>query len=288
MNISEYKLSEGISLTLYKPSGFGNKKTPIIVLCHGFCGVQKFLLPKYAELFTDSGYAAVTFDYRGFGASDGERGRLEPARQIDDIICVINWIVCQPEIDPERVGLWGTSLGGGHVFGAAMLWKKVKCIVSQLAFSDGGEIITDGMDKLEKSTFISSLDKMSLKKKNTGKEVFVGVTRILNDKASKAFFEENKKSYPEIDIKIPLLTVKEILHYKPALNASKITCPALVVVAENDSVNPPAQGRKLFDAVASKEKMLYVENHADHYDVYSGEYFKRVIRTEIEWFQKYL
>ncbi|GJH97008.1 hypothetical protein ECZC10_48560 [Escherichia coli] len=48
----------------------------------------------------------ITFDYRGFGDSDGERGRLIPEMQIDDIVTVINWAKEQPFIDKERVGLW--------------------------------------------------------------------------------------------------------------------------------------------------------------------------------------
>lgn len=53
------------------------------------------------------------FDYRGFGESDGERGRLVPAMQTEDIISVINWAEKQECIDNQRIGLWGTSLGGG-------------------------------------------------------------------------------------------------------------------------------------------------------------------------------
>lgn len=57
-----------------------------------------------------------------------------------------------------------------------------------------------------------------------------------------------------MDIKIPFLTVRETLQYKPVLNASQVTCPTLVVIAGRDTVNPPEQGRALFEAVGSKEK----------------------------------
>ncbi|EFM2090824.1 alpha/beta fold hydrolase [Escherichia coli] len=63
--------------------------------------------------FTEAGFATITFDYRGFGESDGERGRLVPAMQTEDIISVINWAEEQECIDNQRIGLWGTSLGGG-------------------------------------------------------------------------------------------------------------------------------------------------------------------------------
>ncbi|HBD0251099.1 TPA: alpha/beta hydrolase, partial [Escherichia coli] len=63
---------------------------------------------------------------------------------------------------------------------------------------------------------------MAEKKKNTGKEMFVGVTRVLSDNESKVFFEKVKGQYPEMDIKIPFLTVMETLQYKPAESAAKV------------------------------------------------------------------
>ncbi|MBS1207376.1 MAG: hypothetical protein H6R25_4275 [Proteobacteria bacterium] len=286
MKISTHKLSDGIVLTLRSPAG--TEKKPVIILCHGFCGIREILLPDFAEAFTRAGFATVTFDYRGFGDSDGERGRLVPAMQIDDIISVVNWAKEQPTIDAQRIGLWGTSFGGCHVFGAAVREPGIKCIVSQLAFADGEEVVTGKMNDAEKKAFLLTLNKMAEKQKSTGKEMFVGVTRVLSDAESKAFFEENRTQHPKMDIKIPFLTVRETLLYKPALNASQVTCPTLVVIAGEDTVNPPEQGRALFEAVGSKEKRLYEENNARHYDIYAGEYFNRVIGIQTEWFKTHL
>lgn len=71
--------------------------------------------------------------------------------------------------------------------------------------------------------------------------MFVGVTRVLSDNESKVFFEKVKGQYPEMDIKIPFLTVMETLQYKPAESAAKVQCPVLIVIAGRDSVNPPEQ-----------------------------------------------
>ena len=66
--------------------------------------------------------------------------------------------------------------GGGHVFSAAAQDQRVKCIVSQLAFADGDVLVTGEMNESERASFLSTLNKMAEKKKNTGKEMFVGVT----------------------------------------------------------------------------------------------------------------
>ncbi len=78
--------------------------------------------------------------------------------------------------------------------------------------------------------------------------MFVGVTRVLSDDESKVFFEKIKAQHPEMDIKIPFLTVMETLIH--SASAARVQCPVLVVIAGQDNVNPPEQGRALYDAVA--------------------------------------
>jgi len=287
MDISTHKLTNGIAVTLHMQAT-DDKDQPVIILCHGFCGIQKILLPEFVGAFNQAGFATITFDYRGFGDSEGERGRLVPAMQIADILSVVDWARQQPGLDPDRVGLWGTSFGGCHVFAAAAQDRGIKCLVSQLAFADGEEMVTGKMNADEKSAFIATLDKMAEKQRATGKEMFVAITRVVSDSESKAFFEENRARFPEMDIKIPFLTVRETLNYKPAHFAREVTCPSLVVVAGQDNVNPPEYGRALFAAVAAEKKALYEESDARHYDVYAGEHFARVSHAEIAWFTTYL
>ncbi len=55
MKITDHKLSEGIALTFRIPEG--NIKHPLIILCHGFCGIRNVLLPCFANAFTEAGFA---------------------------------------------------------------------------------------------------------------------------------------------------------------------------------------------------------------------------------------
>ena len=51
-------------------------KLPSVILCHGFAGIREILLPQYAELFSQNGFAALVFDYRGFGNHGNHRGEI--------------------------------------------------------------------------------------------------------------------------------------------------------------------------------------------------------------------
>ncbi|MBT2117458.1 alpha/beta fold hydrolase [Dyella sp. LX-66] len=274
-----------LAATLHLPEQPGPHAA--VLLCHGFCGTQPLLLPAFAAAFAQAGYVAVTFDYRGFGESGGERGRLVPSMQIDDILAVLGWLKAHDQVDAQRIGLWGTSLGGGHVMGAAARDAGVRCVVSQLAFADGEEVIAGHMSAEEKQAFLATLAKME-ERKQAGKEMFVPVTRVLGDPESKAFFEKHKDHFPDLSIKIPMLTVKEMFHYKPAANAAQVTCPTLVVVAGDDGVNPPAQGTALFEAVGAPTKQLHVQEGAKHYDAYEGPHFEQVVQRQLAWYGQHL
>ncbi len=286
MNIARHTLPCDIVATVRSPDNA--LSAPTIILCHGFCGIQELLLPPFAEAFTEAGFTTITFDYRGFGASGGERGRLVPAMQIEDILSVVHWCQSLPEVDSARIGLWGTSFGGCHVMAAAADNSEIGCVVSQLAFADGEQIVTGKMSAEEKSGFIATLNKMADKQAATGKEMFVAITRVLNDEESKTFFDSHKVDFPAMDIKIPFLTVRETLNYRPADSAQLVTCPTLVVVAGSDTVNPPEQAVALFNALGSPEKKLHIEDGAKHYDIYSGPHFQRTIAQQIDWFQRWL
>ncbi|MGB9095085.1 UilS family quorum-quenching N-acyl-homoserine lactonase [Erwinia sp.] len=275
-----------IAATVY--SSGCSSSAPTIVLCHGFCGIQAILLPQFAQAFAEAGFTAITFDYRGFGASGGERGRLVPAMQIEDILKVVSWCQSLPEVDDQRIALWGTSFGGCHVMAAAANNPDIRCVVSQLAFADGEKIVTGKMTVEEKEGFIKTLNKMADKQAATGKEMFVAITRVLNDEESKAFFDSHKVDFPAMDIKIPFLTVRETLNYKPAESAKSVICPTLVVVAGCDTVNPPEQALALFDAVGASEKRLHIEEGAKHYDLYNGLHFQNAVKEQIGWLTRWL
>ncbi|WP_108652725.1 UilS family quorum-quenching N-acyl-homoserine lactonase [Dongshaea marina] len=271
---------------LYQPQ---NREQPLaaIILCHGFCGVKELLLPAYAEKFSQAGYLVLTFDYRGFGESEGESGRLVPEMQVQDIHAATDWLLAQPGVDPQRVVLWGSSFGGANAIVAAAEDSRIKCVLAQLTFADGERVITGQMGEEEKQKFLATLEKMRAKKLKTGKEMMVPIAKVLGDEQSLEFFESHKDDFPALTIKIPFLTVWETLNHKPELSLQKMQQPLLIVAAELDGVNPLSESEALF-AKANEPKMLYIEPGARHYDLYRGEALDRVVAKQLEWLELHL
>jgi len=270
---------------LYEPEGSG--PFPGVVLCHGFAGVKELLLPAYANRFAAAGLTALTFDYRGFGESGGERGRLVPDRQIEDIRGAIEFLVRQPKVSGDRVALWGTSLGGANAIVAALGNPHVKCLAAQLTFADGERVVTGKMSSEEKEKFLSSLKRMSDRRARTGKETMVPLGDVLTDPQSAAFYERYSKDFPALDIEIPLLTVAETIKLKPEQILPTLAIPLLVIGAGKDSVNPPEESRLLFEA-ANEPKSLLMLDEATHYELYEGALLETASKRQIDWFQRYL
>ena len=144
--------SEGVRMTgtvLY-PQALEGKKLPVIILSHGWGGTAAMLRPQ-AERFAQAGYFVLVFDYRGWGESDSRwvrdesatsdanarrelREVVDPLDQAADIFSAVHWVMGEPMVDVNRVGLWGTSFSGGLMVYVAARDPRIKAVVSQAAW----------------------------------------------------------------------------------------------------------------------------------------------------------
>ena len=168
-------VSEGSRLAaeLFAPKDAADKPLPTIVMSHGWGGTAQQLRPD-AVLFARAGYLVVTFDYRGWGASEGrvvltkpaERGKpgepftaevkeireiVDPLEQTTDLLNVLHWLQGEKQCDANRIGLWGSSYSGGHVIYAAARDPRVKATVSQVPALDSRFVVQT--EEMRRQTF---------------------------------------------------------------------------------------------------------------------------------------
>ena len=132
--------SEGVRLVgdVYYPDDLTpGAKHAGVVLCHGYTGVKDLYLPDNARVLTEHGYVVLTFDYKGWGESEGPRSRLAPYSRVADVPAALSFLSTLPEVDAERLGLYGTSYGGATVVWAAAIDTRVKCVVSVVGIGNG-------------------------------------------------------------------------------------------------------------------------------------------------------
>jgi pimeloyl-ACP methyl ester carboxylesterase len=282
-------LSEGAKIQghLYLSGGSEGKRLPAVLLCHGFAAVKEMLIPPFAEYFARAGFAALTFDYRGFGESEGAAPRIVPGEQCADIRNALTYLRSLPEVDPSRVGLWGTSYGGANALTVAAFDARVKCACVQIAFGDGERMVTGGMDEAGKAKFMESLDKIWARAVTTGKEMVMPLPKLLSDPQSKEFYEKNHERFPALDVKLSFLTVKETLTHRPEYLVPHLRVPVHYTLAENDLVNPPFETRSLYEKTASPKDLLEMKG-ADHYAIYEPPFFDGVVQAQTAWFRRHL
>ncbi|MFE4756489.1 alpha/beta hydrolase [Streptomyces mirabilis] len=136
----EFEAESGAILRgwLYLPDGPGPH--PAITMAHGFAGVKEQRLPAFADVFVEAGFVVLLHDHRSFGDSDGiPRNDIDPWQQIKDWRRAISYLESRPEVDANRIGLWGTSYAGGHAIVLGATDRRLRCVVAQVPTISGYE-----------------------------------------------------------------------------------------------------------------------------------------------------
>ncbi|MFD1442562.1 alpha/beta hydrolase [Thermoactinomyces sp. CICC 10735] len=134
-DVDFYSKGTRCSAWLYLPAS--DKKCPIIVMAHGLGGTREMRLYEYAERFAEAGYACFLFDYRNFGASDGNKRQLINVKmQLEDWNNAIEYVKKDNRIDGENLLLFGTSFSGGHVIWLSAHRNDIKATVAQCPYTD--------------------------------------------------------------------------------------------------------------------------------------------------------
>jgi dienelactone hydrolase len=285
-------MSEGVRLTaeLYSPKSAAGKPLPTIIMSHGWGGTAA-LLRNVAVPFARAGYLVIAFDYRGWGASDSRviltapapakkdgnkftaevmeiREVVDPLEQTQDIFNVIHWAMGEPQVDKNRIGLWGSSYSGGHVVYVAAHDPRVKCIVSQVGAMDS-----------RPTAQLSSAGSVE-------------------DQYKLAYEEATKRARGEIGYPPPRARVignlqgapirEKLLRYAPVEEASRISnCAMLFVVAEKEELFDNAKHAKLVYDRAREPKKYVVIPGITHYGVYTTAR-EQATKIEIEWYDQHL
>lgn len=133
-------LSKGATIRGVLRTPKGNGPHPLLVMAGGWCYVKEMVMPTYAEELAAVGCATLRFDYRGLGDSDGEpRQHLDPRAQIEDYRNALSFVATLPQVDANRIGVWGISYSGGHALILAAIDPRVKCAIANIPVIDGYE-----------------------------------------------------------------------------------------------------------------------------------------------------
>lgn len=280
--------SSGIrcSSWLYLPNE-GNE-FPIIVMAHGLGGVREMRLDIYAERFASAGYACFLFDYRNYGASDGnKRQRINVKDQLDDWNCAINYIKKADMIDSSKILLFGSSFSGGHVITLSASRNDILAAIAQCPYTNTlATLGTVSPKSILKTLPLIIADILSCL---TG---YHPVMIKLGDAPGKAammavpdykeFFEQVPDNSNFIN-KAPARTLLQFFKYSPSRYTNKISIPIYYAVCTKDTLAP---AKATLKCAKYSQKATIKEYDCGHFGIYLGDYFENAIADYIEFFDK--
>ncbi len=266
---------------LYTPDN-GEGPFPTVVMAGGWCYVKEIVQPHYAAMFAENGFAAILFDYRNFGDSDGKRRQhIDPNLQIEDYRNAISFAETLEEVDARRIGVWGLSYSGGHSLILAAIDSRVKCAVSQIPVVDGFLNMrlnngTVNFRRLEKAILAARRLKFE-----TGEETMVPHFTLDTASVVSAWpFPEGHQVFrtfqetvaPRYDFNATLESVDLLMSYnvKPFLTRI-LNTPTLVIVAEHDDITLWEEEIAAYNAIPTPKKKMIVIDKSDHLALYSNQ-----------------
>jgi uncharacterized protein len=269
--------AEGVTLRgwLYLPEGISGP-VPAIVMAHGFSAVKEMYLDAFAEAFTEGGLGVLVFDNRNFGASDGEpRQEIDPWAQVRDYRHAITYAQTRPEVDPERVGVWGSSYSGGHVLVLGAIDKRVKCVVAQVPMVSGFR----NFQRLVRQDFLApnraAFEKDRAARYRGDPPAMVPVVdpdplavSALPTPDSWEWFSETRKSRaPAWSNEVTLRSVEMFMEYEPGAYIERISpTPLLMVVAADDHLTPADLALEAYQRAREPKQLALLPG--GHFDAY--------------------
>lgn len=288
--VSFYSEGTRLSGDLFLPDGLvpGEQRAGI-VLCHGYTGVRNLYLPDTAKALTDAGYAVLTFDYKGWGDSDGPKSRLSPYGRVIDSQAALTFLGAQDMVDADRLGIYGTSYGGATVVWTAAVDQRVKAAVSVVGIGHGYRWMRSVRRPDEFADLMIRSEADRIRRVMTGQSEFAGRSDVLlPDRQSAELAAAARRGNPGAVGEIPLEYIDDTLGFHPEWIVDKISPrPVLFITSDDDRLVPPEESESLY-AKAGEPKKLIVLKGWGHYEVYTGEAFRQVIAPTLAWYQQYL
>lgn len=281
--------SQGVRLEgdIYKPKGLkADDKIPGILMVPGWGGNKKNIEKNYAPHFAKQGFIVLSFDFKSWGQSDGPivlaeklatvdeateinvkathiRQIINPLSMIEDVRAALHFLGGEPQVMPNNLGIWGTSMGGGLALVAASNDDRVKALVSQLA-------------PVNYKYNLSAIPEQQMRQVET--MAARGIIPPYPGPKSKV--SKLLRGYPD------WVAMKR---FDPMSHIQNLKAATLIMDAKDEKLfENKENGQLLYDTIKDRLESRRRTFPGGHYDMYKGDNLKEGRAEALEWFTQYL
>jgi pimeloyl-ACP methyl ester carboxylesterase len=262
--------ADGLKLDgdLYLPDGTDDgTPRPALVVLSGYTGVKKGVPARWCPSFVSRGYVCLGIDYRGFGASEGTKGRLWPQEMVEDVRAAVSFLEQQPEVDAERIGLFGWAQGGAVAIVEAADDERVKATVAVHAQGDTGRVTRRLHSDESWAALQERLEEDRRRRALTGESAVEGPFGWFPlDQGTNQTFSSGSHTpgYGAYDTKISLDSAEASLRFRAEDVVHRITPRALFLIHGGANVlHLPEESERLY-ARAGEPKDLWILDGLAH------------------------
>jgi fermentation-respiration switch protein FrsA (DUF1100 family) len=266
---------------------------PAITMAHGFAGTRGHGLERFAAAFAAAGFVVLAHDHRNFGTSAGEpRGDIDPWRQIADWRRAISYLESRPEVDPARIGLWGTSYAGGHAIVLGATDRRLRCIVAQVPTISGYEqgkrrVSPDALQALGRA--FDEDERAQLRgEPPRGQAVVSADPSVSAAYRSQDAIDFYLQPVPAgtWDNEITLRSTRAARMYEPGAWISRVSpTPLLLVVGRDDTITLTDLALAAYEQALEPKRLVIVPG--GHFDPYLGQ-FALAEAAATAWFHEHI
>src|SRR5690606_22593606 len=207
------------------------------------------------------GYAAFRFDMRGCGESEGPFGHVIPQEQVEDTRAAMDFLQTRPELDPDRIGVLGSSFGAAVALYTGGVDERFACVISSGGWGHG-ERKFRGQHKGEEAwqRFMTMLEEGRRYRRDHGESMMVDRYDIvpMPEHLRKHLSERSAQQFPvEVAQAMYNFCAEDVVgRISPR--------PLLLLHSSNDSITPTEQSIALFQK-ARMPVDLHLFAETDHF-----------------------
>jgi uncharacterized protein len=263
---------DGVSLrgNLFLPETPG--RVPGVVVAGTWTSVKEQMADRYAERLAAQGFAALSFDFTGYGESEGEPREVEdPEMKIADISHALTFLADQPAVDGDRLGALGVCAGAMYTNAAAVLDGRLRSLALVAPWLHDAAICQEVYGGEEGVADRIAIGRRAREEyERTGQVEYVPVVSGSDPRAAMPYdipfyLDPERGGIPQWGNRFAPMAWPGWLTFDAIDLAPRIAVPTLLVHSQDAAI--PQGARRFHDALAADKRIVWTEGtQFDFYD----------------------